>query len=86
MSELDELAEMLDAVGIEYEEMPKRRWTLRSLHWQTEGGHAAAFEHQDGRLMFSTVGGVFASSGTIAALAVKNRKRKRVIEEEDGDD
>ena len=77
MSELDELAEMLDAVGIEYEEMPKRRWTLRSLRWQTEGGSAAAFEHPDGRLMLSTVGGVFASSGTIAALAVKNRRRER---------
>ena len=84
MSELDELAEMLDAVGIEYEEMSKRRWTLRSLHWQTDGGHAAAYEYPDGRLMLSTFGGMFASSGTIAALAVKNRKRKRVIEEEDG--
>ena len=86
MSELDELAEMLDAVGIEYEEMPKQRWTLRSLHWQTDCGRAVAYEHPDGRLVFSAFGGVFASSGTIAALAVKNRKRKRAIEEEDGDD
>lgn len=85
MSELDELAEMLDAAGIEYEEMPKRRWTLRSLRWQTVGGCASAFEYPDGRLMLTAVGGVFASSGTIAALAVKNRKVKRAVEEADDD-
>ena len=86
MSELDELAGMLDAAGIEYGCPSRDGTTLRSLHWQTDGGHAAAFEHPDGGLMLSTVGGMFASPGTIAALAVENRKKKRSIEEEGGDD